>query len=138
MPILNIYDLVPLSNFEKLDTRFSTWARKNKKAFQVLTIDCFSSLSCLFTSGGFLPSSSLISRSYSFINLKPLTFHILRMQVTYSKSKLQNMPKSQEISLLSAIWCIETGKINSTLSNQRIGKQIGSMINNKITIHFFS
>lgn len=72
-----------------IDTIFSTWAIK--KTFWVPTIDCFSSLSCLFTSGGFLPSSSLISRSNSFINLKPLrtTFYILRMQVTYFKSKYQ-------------------------------------------------
>lgn len=41
------------------------------KRFQ-LTIDCFSSLSCLLISGGFLLSSSLISRSNSLINLEEL------------------------------------------------------------------
>lgn len=40
-----------------------------KWVFRELTIDCFSSLSCLLTSGGFWLSSSFISRSNSLINL---------------------------------------------------------------------
>uniref|UniRef100_A0A7C9A968 Uncharacterized protein n=1 Tax=Opuntia streptacantha TaxID=393608 RepID=A0A7C9A968_OPUST len=43
--------------------------RKPTYEFSSLIIDCFSSLSRLLTSGGFLASSSLISRSNSLINL---------------------------------------------------------------------
>lgn len=115
---------------------------EENKRFQVLTIDCFSSLSCLRTSEGILPSSSLSSWSNSLINLKKFKAWVDVIWVpntVISRTVSQNVRKGVFFffsHLVSDKWSI----IDSFLSRHQIPMhkwcQSSSLFNLHINVHW--